>query len=210
METTHFDIGMAMASAALGVPVEEVIRKKASVNTVENHKVYGYGAIQRLVCKYAAEAYRESGQMEKFAYHMYSQLAKTAQWWPVLDPYYEAAVAALGKVHGSIRKEAADLQTQEVFSKEAAMARNVMSGLLKISPDVIKTVLAGGTIAGVGGGSLAWLANRNVEEDEPKIEAMKEKIKYYNRLSGEIESQLANRRSPASRKEVEDIVNNII
>lgn len=209
MENTFFTLGLSIAASARGVAVEDVLKKKASTDTVANHKVAGYGSIQRLVCKYAAEAFKESGKMTSFPYHMYEKLARTQNWYPALDDWYDAAVTALGKVHGEIRKEAAEAVRDSIY-KYAGIGSSVMAGLGKITPEVWKTLLAAGSLGGVTGGATAWLANRSIEEDEPKLQAMKEKIKYYNQLSDEIESQLSSRSVPATRDEVEEVVNNII
>jgi hypothetical protein len=210
METPSFHLGLSIAAAARGIPVETLLYKKAAVDTLADHKQLGYGALQRVVCKYAAEAFKEAGKMTKFAYHMYNNLAHVENWYPELDDYYDAAVMALGKVHGDIRKEAQENTNAAVFNKQAGIAGNLLAGIGKITPEVWKTLLAAGSTGGVVGGTTAWLANRSVEEDAPKLQAMKEKIKYYNQLTDEIETQLAGRRVPATKEEVEEVANNII
>ena len=209
MESKFFNLGLSIAAAAKGETVDSLMRKKASTDTVANHRTPGYGAVQRMVCKYAAEAFKESGKMTSFPYHMYEKLAHTRNWYPELDDWYDAAASALGKVHQDIRKEAADAERGEIF-KYAGIGSSVLSGLGKITPEVWKSLLAAGSLAGVTGGTTAWLANRSVEEDEPQLQAMKEKIKYYNQLSDEIESQLSTRSVPATRDEVEEVVNDVI
>jgi len=209
MESPYYNLGLSIAAAAHGVSAQEVMAKKASVETVGNHKEPGYGAIQRLVCKYAASAYEECGQMEKFAYHVFNKLASARPWWPEYDEYYDAAASALGRVHGEIRKEAERAESREIY-KSAGVFGNVAGGLAKLSPSVLRTMLAGGAVAGLGTGSLAWLANRGIQHDQPKLEAMRNRIDYYNQLTEEIESELASRGTPATREEVEELVQDII
>lgn len=209
MESSYYNLGLAIGAAAHGVSTEEVMFKKASVDHIEDHRQTSYGSVQRLICKYAAEAYKESGQMEKFAYHVFDKLAVARPWWPEYDDYYSAAMQAIGSVHTTIRKEAAEVHQDDVL-KSAGVITNVAGGVGKVTPGVLKSMLAGGAVAGVLGGSLGWLANRGVQQDEPKLEAMKNRINYYNQLTEEIESELANRGTPATPEEVEDIVNDII
>jgi len=57
---------------------------------------------------------------------------------------------------------------------------------------------------------LTWLANRSIAEDEPKLEAMRQKVDYYNQLTDEIEAQLAAKKSPVSEKELSRITRDII
>lgn len=209
MESPHFILGMKLAAAAKGISSDDLLQKKAYVETVSNPRVEGYGSIQRLVCKYAAEAYAESGKMDNFSYHVFEKLASARPWWPELDPYYEAAVTAIGRVHSQLGKEAAE-KHNDTMLKEAAMFRNLAGGIGKVSPGLMKAVLAGGALTGTIGGSLSWMANRGVSQDASKIEAMKAKIKYYNQLSSEIENELKARGNPDDREEVEDVVEDII
>lgn len=211
MESEYFKFGVSIGAIARGVTMDEILQKKATVDTITNHKEPAYGAVQRLVCKYAAEAYKESGKMTSFNYHVFNKLASTKDWWPTLDPYYEAATIAIGKVHSDIRKEAADLQKEAMFEKKAInLFTNMASGIGKMSPEIIKSVIALGGLTGVAGGSTAWLANRGVQQDKPQIEAMKGKIDYYNQLTNEIESELRRRGGDVDSEEAEDIANDYL
>lgn len=205
METHAYRLGMAVASAAAGCSSQEVLQKKAAIETISNHRLPGYGAVQRMMCKYAADAYRQSGKMDKFAFHVYSELSNATPWWPSYDSFYDAALSAVGKVHHNIRKEAMIEDNENRYVKSASSALAALSGALKITPEALKTILAVGTATGVGGGALTWLANRSIAEDEPKLEAMKQKVDYYNQLTDEIESQLAAKRSPVSEKEIAQV-----
>lgn len=211
MESEYYKLGLSIAAAARGDTVDEILQKKASTDTVANHKESGYGAVQRLVCKYAAEAYKECGKMDSFSYHVFNKLASTKNWWPELDPYYDAASVALGKVHSNIRKEAADANCAAIFEKRALnLFTSLATGATRMSPELIKMMLGVGAVGGVGVGSAAWLANRGITQDQPQIEAMKEKINYYNQLTEEIEGELKRKGSPTDRDEVEEIVNEYI
>jgi len=211
MESQYYKLGMAVAAATRGESADDVLLKKAHVDKLSDHKEYGYGAVQRLVCKYAAEAYKECGKMDQFSYHMFNKMASTRNWWPELELYSDVALAALGKVHGEIRKEAADAEIDAVFEKQALnLFTNLAAGVGRISPGVLKLMLATGALSGMTGGAAAWMANRGVHQDIPKIEAMKSKINYYNQLTDEIESELQRRGAPTDREDVEDVVQNII
>jgi hypothetical protein len=211
METHSYRLGMAVAAAVSGCDPEEVLYKKATTETISNHQLPGYGAVQRMMCKYAADAYRNSGNMDKLAFHVYSELAEANPWWPTLDNYYDAAVSAVGKVHQTIRKEAMVTDNDLRFEKSAmGPATATASALFNLTPQAIKSILALGAATGVGGGALTWLANRSIAEDEPKLEAMRQKVDYYNQLTDEIEAQLAAKKSPVSEKELSRITRDII
>jgi len=210
MDSQYKQLGMAIGAAAHGEDTRSLWYKQAAVETMANRDVEGYGAIQRIVCKYASEAYKECGKMKTYNYHVFSKLAKATPWFPELDEYYDAAVSALGKVHGTIRKEAHATEMEAVFEKRAInLLSNLAAGVGRVSPEAMKVMLASGALAGLTGGSTAWLMNRGVTEDAPKLEAMKERINYYNQLTNEIENELQ-RKGVGSEEEAYDTINEII
>lgn len=182
------------------------------VSALENHNNPEYGKFQKVLCKYASEAFKQVGEMGSFEYNLFKEAAHTQEWYPELDKFSDAVLIALGNVVKQAREER-HLKIREDISKKAAMnlgtiVPSVAQGVVSNTPDLLKTVAGVGVGGGAIAGSLAWLMNRHVAQDEDKAEGMKAKIRYYRKLTQDIRNQLGS--NPAAPQDVRQAVNDVI
>lgn len=203
--------GEDLALAAAGVGRSEFTVKRAAVEGLSDGTNEGYGSVQRLVCRYAAAAFAGAGHTVSPHRQIFMKLASCRPWSPSFDPYSDAVLAAVGRVHGEIREmEAGAAKSALVKAASAALLPSVMGGMARLTPDVLKLLLTGGAVAGITGGSLAWMGNRGVREDDAELEAMKARIGYYDKVRREIEEEMQSQSIPSTPEEIEDTVEDFI
>lgn len=190
-EQSFFNLGVKLAAVTHNQAPENMVALDGFVSTVGNYKEQGYGNLQRMLCKIAADAFDEAGRKNDLTYHVYEKLSHTPEWYPVMDMYSDAAMVAIGKVAAEYEKSLST-ESRDVLVKTATgllPAMLIQGG--KSTPDIVKNLAGVGALGGGVAGGLYWLLNRHSNEDEDKAEAIKAKIDYYNRVSNEIKQQLA-------------------
>lgn len=199
--------GQKLAAMMYGSNSEDAATASGLVTAIDDVSNPGYGNFQRLMCKYAAEAFREAGQGASFEYCLFKEAAQAPQWFPEMDKLSNAVVNSLGVVYLDAQQDE-HLAGREVV-KNAAMGILAPSAvsLVKKTPDLFKTVAGLGVAGGAGLGSLIWLMNRHSKQDSDKAEALRAKVKYYNKLTSQIKQELGE--EPSSDEKVEEIVHDV-
>lgn len=207
-----FGLGMRLAAnAQYDKTAAEMAALSGFVSKIGDHKEPGYGNVQKILCKVAADAFDEAGRKQEFEYHLFEKLSHADTWLPELDKFSDSVTMALGTV--SMEYEASYKQEEgDRLTKAARMLLpQALSAAGKSIPEGVKTLAGVGTLGGSVMGGLYWLLNRHSNEDEDKAEVVKAKINYYNRISDEIKKQLAQRGGVAPSAvagEVKDVVHN--
>ena len=179
------------------------------ISTIDDPDHPQYGNFQRVLCKYAAEAFKEAGQLTSFEYQLFKNASEMDEWYPELDQFSDAVLGALGKVYAKAQNEEANLGREAI--KEAALNYvwpGVAGGVVRNTPALLKQIATLGIGAGAGVGSLMWLMNRHTRQDEDDVEAMKAKINYYNNITKEIKNELGG--APVTEQSLEDAAQNVI
>lgn len=169
---------------------------KVSSGSVLSHKeeilktpeTYGYGIMQKNVCKLAADMYVFTGKSDKLEYHIFHKLANAKRWSNLLDPYVDSVYETLGKL-----KSASEFDINGAV-KSSSTILNTLTGFLArgatLTPEALKALLGLSAVTGGSVGVATWLANRHAKEDETKNEILKQKINYYNQVTDELSDQL--------------------
>lgn len=182
--------GIFMACAERQVPLAAYPLHKAAAEHLSNPRSENYGALEKMGAHIAAELYVSTGQMLSPEYCIFNNLRKVASWYPALDRFVEPVFNALCNEFMG----AAELtRAQDEAVKKAsigAILSNIVGKTITGGPAVAKMILAGGAAAGAGAGALYWGLNRDSMEDDDKTEAMKAKIKLYNRITREISEDM--------------------
>lgn len=125
-------------------------------------------------------------------YTVMKKLATASELLPAHPVFRDVVLSALGRytlIPGGSREVGEQLLKKgAVLSSLAGAAARAGVAL---SPALLKTMLLGTVTAGVGGGTLAWLANRHVNEDDKDVEATRQRAAAYRRMRQDIEGQLA-------------------
>lgn len=214
-----FNLGAKIAAVNLNRNSEDLTTIASFVSTVDNVKEANYGALQKFVCKVAADSFAALGQQNELEYHIYEKLASTPVWYPELDMFSDAVFASLGKVatehHESEKNIMNDALVKSSSIKEKLMGLiQPVLGALKSTAEVTPQIIQGVALAGAAGGSalgsLYWLLNSHASEDEADAEVLKAKIDYYNKVNNEIKKQLGTRSLPPAQlaQKVEDVMQN--
>lgn len=205
-----FNLGVKLAAAVNNKTDKELCAVAGYVDTINNHKEANYGALQKMVCKIAADVFDEAGRKNEIEYHFLDRLSKAANWLPELDKYSDSVLMALGKIATEYEVQKGSDFKDEVVSKSAGLLPKLIGVASATTPDLIKAYAALGTIGGAATGGLYWLLNRDTQEDESDSEAIKAKIDYYNRVSNEIKNQIGKHKLPPSEiaDKVEEIMQN--
>jgi len=196
MNTQHFDFGVKLASFAYDVgPSEFEVRAAYSASLDASPEV------SQLVCKMAASIYECADRKKDFAFHLYDGLSKEASWCDNYNEFSDCVIDALQTIMPILEEE--DMQKK-------AGVRSTIAGLIGrgagMAPGAVKTLAAAGVLGGGAVGSLAWYANRDVQEDEQDLEALKARVKNYSRITDEINDRLRASGYSPSDSEGEDIV----
>lgn len=211
-KSTSFKIGQLLGLQAYGFNKSGFAMASGMVEAFSDHNQPNYGAFQKMLCKYASEAFKEVGEMGGFEYHLFKEAAETPTWYPELDKFSDAVLYALGNVVKQAEQER-HFNTREAIVKKASLAvgsmlPSVAKGVISNTPDVLKGVATLGVGGGALAGSLAWLMNRHVAQDEDTAEGMKAKIRYYQKLTNDIRNQIG--QEPSSVEDVRGAVNDVI
>ncbi len=194
-------LGMATVTASMGRPLSDVQRAFKSAAARRDTSAAHFGKWQTMICKLAAAAYREAGRMERLEFHVFNTLAKSAEWNPRHNGYVDAATAALAK-------NAHVPESTDLYVKTGAALGNLAGAVGRLgitaSPALLRSLLAASAVGGGAAGSLYWLANRHSREDSNDLEGMKQKLDYYNGLTGDITDELHSRGLKTSRPEDEN------
>lgn len=185
MNTTNsFDFGFAIAATLTGQKID----KRAAVLDSE--------PFDRWALQIGATAFREAGEMGSLGYDLCKRAAEAPQWSRQFTELADVVITSLGRC--AAREKAAALAEDMPTVGEAKRASmNWLSALLaggaSRMPDLAKLLAGAAVLTGGAGGSLAWLANRSINEDDDDIEAMKSKIRTYRGLTDDIKAEMANR-----------------
>jgi hypothetical protein len=207
-----FKLGQQLGLIAYGFNKSGYAMASGMVEAFNNNSNPNYGAFQKVLCKYASEAFKEAGEMGSFEYSLYKEAAEADGWYPELDKFSDAVLYALGNVIKEAKEER-HFNTREAIVKKSSMALRSMipsmaQGVMNNTPDLLKSVATLGVGGGAIAGSLAWLMNRHVAQDEDTAEGMKAKIRYYKKLTGDIRNQLG--AVPSTVDDVREAVHDVI
>lgn len=202
--------GQKLAALAYGCSNGDLALADGLISTIEDHTHPNYGNFQRVLCKYAADAFAQVGASTGFEYQLFKEASQVEEWYPEMDMLSNAILNGLGTVFSKAKNDA-DTKAHEAI-KEAALNSvfpAVAGGVMRNTPGLIKNIATLGIGAGAGIGSLAWLMNRHSRQDEDDVEAMKAKINYYKQLTNEIKSELGGK-PVVDEDVVEETVRNVI
>lgn len=211
-QSPAFKLGQQLGLAAYGFNKSGYAMASGMVEAFDDADNPNYGAFQKMLCKYASEAFKEAGHMGSFEYILFKEAAEYKDWYPELDKFSDAVLHALGNVLKEAKEER-HFNTREAVVKKASMAVGSMipsmaQGVLNNTPDMLKSIATLGVGGGAIAGSLAWLMNRHVAQDEDTAEGMKAKIRYYKKLTNDIRNQLGT--APSTVDDVRDAVHDVI
>jgi len=169
-----------------------VVKSSAEVQA----SLVDHEAFDRWVLRIGETAFKEAGLIGSIGHSLCKAAASATVWGPQFSELADTVVAALGRECELQKAAEMDLHFAPFTEQEEKRAgMNWLSALLAGSaskaPEVGKLIAGGAMLAGGAGGSLTWLANRSVKEDDDDIEAMKAKINTYRRLTEDIENELA-------------------
>lgn len=186
------EFGVKFACALHGVSEEDYIKAEAQVKTIENPETFGYGVLQKRAAAVAAATLSQLGLEANLEYHIYNRLSKVAHWHPAYDEFMLPVYHAIAQGKGNARKEALDKRFEKNANPGAgAVLSKVLQKIGLGAPSVAKVVLGAGAATGAGLGSLAWYLNRDSKSDRADMEAMKERIRHYNRAKRELNKDFA-------------------
>lgn len=208
MNKTFFDLGKSIAVFGAGFDKKAFNTNVGMVSALSDHEHPHYGKFQKCVCKYAANAFREAGNMVSFEYELFKKASETPTWYPELDRFSDAVLRALGTTVKQARAERSDnikaAIVKSAAPNPAAILPMIMRTGTKWTPDVLKNLAAFGIGGGAVAGSLSWIMNRHANEDESNIEAMDAKRRYYKTLANQIRNEIGT--EPITEDRLEDIV----
>ena len=210
MNSIYKEAGQKIAALAYGCSNGDLALADGLISTLEDPTHPQYGNFQRVLCKYAADAFAHAGYTTGFEHHLFKEASQVEEWYPEMDNISNAVLNGLGTVFARCKNDA-DFKAHEAI-KEASLNGvfpAVAGGVMRNTPDLIKNVAPLGIGAGAGVGSIAWLMNRHSRQDEDDLEAMKAKIDYYKQLTNEIKSELGGKPS-VDADVVEETVRNVI
>lgn len=156
----------------------------------DDDSVETYGAIQKMAAHFAANLYAAAGERLSFEYSLFDSLRKVAKWEEGYDRFTTPVLDVLTRVVADARLQECEL---EHVNKQAAVPGfllNLLGTTAAAAPTVSKMLLGMGAATGAAAGGLTWGLNRHSSEDENKIEAMKERVNHYKRITREISEDL--------------------
>lgn len=159
---------------------------------LENWRSPDYGQLSKMAASFAANCYQAVDDTG-VEFQLYNLLRKQATWYPAFDQFTDPVLDVIAR---NLGEDFADKAAAEDLDKQAAV-RGILAGLagksLTATPTAVKFVMGAGAAAGAGAGALYWAMNRHSSEDEANIEAMKVKLKHYNKITREISEDLRRR-----------------
>lgn len=201
-------IGLAFACAAAGVRHTEFVESHQKLATIKQASLAADAKTFQVICKMAATLFDLAGRQREFPFHVYTKLASLRSWNPLFTPWVEAVVAGLA--HNPVN--ASDPSPDAVVKFGAALTAlpsMVAGGIGRLGsaavPAALTTALAASAGIGAGAGSLYWLANRHVREDDNENEALRQKRDYYRKITGDIADELRARDIAVKSDEEEDL-----
>lgn len=179
-----------IAAVLHGVNPDEIEFHKASAKALSDYHDPNYGALEKLAASFAVNMYRETGQTASTEYFLFEGLTKVASWLPEYDKFTDPVFASIAGSYG----EALDcMKEQASLNKSAGIASmltSLVSGAARATPAMVKTLMTAGAATGAGMGALYWGLNRHSTEDEEQLEAQKERLRHYTRITREISDDL--------------------
>lgn len=188
----YHQLGINIACAFAGITPAEFEFCKAASETVEapgNAEVYG-----RYMSRMAAGLYKEAGKMDTLEHFLYEELSKSAAWHQEFNAFIEPVEMALGRQYQANIKAEQESETTKAANAGALNAYiggEILGHGLSLTPAAAKALAALGV--GIGGASgVMWhYLNRDANEDDDKLEAVKAKINQYDHITRDISHDLA-------------------
>lgn len=191
------EFGQSMMFASCGVSDQQANAIKGFSKEMEespNKRAFEKSVVSMTECMM-----RESGNMNKMAYHLARQIDEYggAHWPDQFSEFSDIALRSIGRVMQTDKQasERADevVSPDDVKSAAAKWLWGLAGKGISLTPDTVKALIgiSAGTGAAIGG--LGWKMNRDTHQDEDDLEAMRSKIDTYDRISNEIESELQDR-----------------
>lgn len=200
--------GQKLAAMSYGCDAGDTALASGIVESISDPSHEGYGNLQRVLCKYAADAFAEAGEMASFEYELFKAAADADEWYPEMDKFSNAVLNSLGKVYADAKNDEAWFSREVVKNASFNLALPALAtGTLQKTPDILKGIAGVGVGAGAGLGSLIWLMNRHASKDTNDIEALKAKVDYYNNLTDQIRQELGS--EPATEENLEEAVHDV-
>lgn len=208
-DSEFFNLGVKLGAFNQGVDASDLPTVEGLVRTIEDPSEPGYGDLQRLMCKYAAQAFEEAGKGDTWACQFFHSLSKAANWYPELEMFSDAVIKAAGTVYKEALIDQADRTGDSIVKNAAGFLPNAAGKAVAMAPGALKAFAGAGVAGGAGLGALWWLMNRHSQEDENSIEALKAKLDFYDKLTNEIQNEVKST-GPGSTGDVRDVVQDLI
>lgn len=165
--------------------------------TMENHE--HKKAFEQGVANLVEVIMRESGNMHKLSYHVAKQIGDhVGPIWPEqFSEFSDIALRAIGRESLSQKRAAEEegemLTEEETKAASAKMLLGLVGRGAALTPDMVRALLGISAGAGAAVGGIGWKLNRDTQQDEDDLEAMRAKIDTYDRISNDIESEIKDR-----------------
>jgi hypothetical protein len=193
-----FDFGFNLGLNLHGVSATQAKVAAAQQETLD---VDPNGAeFKRQSAKIAAALYEGSDLAGHEAQYIYEKLASVEEW----DAGYDSLLDPVYQALGEWSREVDDAQLAAGIDKTAsALTAGPLATLVQraslSAPSVVKLLLGLSAIGGGAVGATSWYLNRDTEESDAKIEALKARRDVYNRIAQNITDQLANKGNPVDK-----------
>jgi len=186
--------GESLGLALCGVNAKQAPRVKTAATQLDARNNPEAVVFERCVIKLAADIMRESGNMDKLAYHMARAIdtAATHRWPEQFSEFADIALHAIGReaLRTKQASESTVLTGEEVKCASAKWLLGLVGRGVSLSPEMLKALLGVSALTGGAIGGTAWKLNRDTVEDEADLEAMSAKIDAYDRISNDMEESL--------------------
>jgi hypothetical protein len=194
MSKVHFVAGQKLAALSYGMDNGEVAFCDGLMSRLEDHRNQNYGIFQKILCKYAADAFSEVGQRGTLVHEIYKAASQVEDWYPELDKFVDPILHALGKTYAEAIEER-NFNAREAVKDASLVGLTpaIAGNLINRVPSLVKNVAGFGMVSGGLAGALAWLLNRHMSTDTEKIDSINVKRRYYKKLTDEIRSELTDR-----------------
>ncbi len=159
------------------------------------HNAVESAELELSLCKMAADAgiivyANTEGGSSRPEFAVMQELAKDACLRPAHRVFRDVILESIGR-HTLVQEG----MSLDGLLKQAGVVGSIAAALgragVNVAPAALKAIFLGTATAGIGGGTLAWLANRHVNEDEQSVEAKRQRAAAYRNMRQEIEGQLA-------------------
>lgn len=167
------EVGQRLAEALYGLDRGDMDYVSSFVDTIEDDPT---GGLHKQAAALAAQFYVETGQMEKFAYHLYNNLAHhVGPWSSGLRDLTMPIFRALGR--------------NSPHAKQA----NLLETVVKAAPEWYEKALLASIGIGAGTGALGWQLSQDDVESDLDLARQQARLAYMNQTTEDIDDALRER-----------------